>query len=150
MCSCHSLLRKGSGFSPRSTKANMGAMPAMGRKAPVAVTLAGIYGRGKLAVQDVQLSDRYGVAWIRTVVGVLGVTCLQVVLALGATWVKFHTTAHWLTILLPGIIVLAGFAHFRILRVIAGRRVVRIILSVAATLFSTYWMMFALLNTFGS
>ena len=96
------------------------------------------------------MTDGDNRASLRAVLGVLGVTCLQVVLALGVAWVKLHTTAHWFTILIPAILVLAGFAHFRVLSVVAIRPMLKGGLVVLATLSSAYWMMFALLNTFGS
>jgi hypothetical protein len=65
-------------------------------------------------------------------------------------WVSRHTTASKVTILIPAMLVLAGFAHFQFINVLPVRSALKIGLAVLATIFSAYWMMFALLNTFGS
>ena len=82
--------------------------------------------------------------------GVLFVTCLQIVTGMGVVWVKLNTTAWWFTYLIPAIVALAGFAHFKVLAAVTPRPLRKVGNAAAATLFSTYCMIFAVLNTFGS
>lgn len=86
----------------------------------------------------------------RAFFGVVGVTCLQVIIGLGAAWVKPETPVWWYTTLIPVILVSAGFAHFMVFGPVAPRLLRRIGYALLATLFSTYCTMFAVLNTFGS
>jgi hypothetical protein len=87
---------------------------------------------------------------LRVILGLLAVTILQVSLFVLVAWIERDWDRKPLTLVMLAAIVVAGVACFRVAGQVSADRAVKVAVSVGGVLFSTYWSIFAVLNTFGS